>query len=232
MAPETWNIAIRIVVIILAVALIILLVAYYTRTIPLNTHDTKSPQCSNKENFEVPKRETFRPVTQENPIIRQENMKKSVTFQDMSSGMQQPTTLPQPAQPPQSQQQEKNIPQPSEYGGNEDYFAVDFASSIDSRPNNPNESFPQDKVKVEDLLPKDAANSKWAQVVPAGQGDVKDQNFLTAGFHIGIDTIGQSHKNSNLQIRPEFPNPKIAVGPWMNSSIEPDQYRKHCDLDM
>ena len=71
-----------------------------------------------------------------------------------------------------------------------------------------------------DLLPKDAANSKWAQVNPAGQGDVKDQNFLTAGYMFGINTVGSSLKNPNLQLRSEPVIPKVSVGPFLNSSYE------------
>eukprot|EP00955_Chlamydomonas_euryale_P086436 364213-Chlamydomonas_euryale.AAC.12 len=52
---------------------------------------------------------------------------------------------------------------------------------------------PKDKLTAQDLLPKDAANSKWAQVVPAGQGDVDNQNYLTAGYLVGLT-------NSNLQL--------------------------------
>ena len=53
-------------------------------------------------------------------------------------------------------------------------------------------------------------------------GDVRDQNYLTAGYHVGINTVGQSLRNANLQLRSEIPNPQNAVGPWMISTIEPD----------
>jgi hypothetical protein len=83
----------------------------------------------------------------------------------------------------------------------------------------PNDCFPKDRLTSEDLLPSDAS-SKWAQVNPSGQGDVKNVNFLTAGFHVGINTTSGSMKNANLQIRSEPPNPK---GSWpiMNSSYSP-----------
>jgi hypothetical protein len=57
-------------------------------------------------------------------------------------------------------------------------------------------------------------------VAPAGQGDVTDQNFLTAGYLVGVNTIGQSKKNGNLQIRSDPPIEKIPVGPWQMSTIE------------
>jgi len=79
--------------------------------------------------------------------------------------------------------------------------------------------FPKDRLSGEDLLPRDAANSKWAQMNPAGQGDVRDANFLTAGYHVGIDTVGSSMRNPNLQLRSEPPAPTTPVSPWMISSI-------------
>jgi hypothetical protein len=82
--------------------------------------------------------------------------------------------------------------------------------------------FPRDRLTAGDLLPKDAADSKWARINPSGTGDVRDQNYLTAGYHVGINTVGQSLRNANLQLRSEIPNPQNAVGPWMISTIEPD----------
>ena len=82
--------------------------------------------------------------------------------------------------------------------------------------------FPRDRLTAGDLLPKDAADSKWARINPSGTGDIHDQNYLTAGYHVGINTVGQSLRNANLQLRSEIPNPQNAVGPWMISTIEPD----------
>ena len=82
--------------------------------------------------------------------------------------------------------------------------------------------YPRDRLTSEDLLPKDAADSKWARLNPSGAGDVHDQNYLTAGYHIGVNTVGQSLRNANLQLRSEIPNPQNAVGPWMISTIEPE----------
>lgn len=78
-----------------------------------------------------------------------------------------------------------------------------------------------DKLTSADLLPSDA-NSKWAQLNPQCAGDVQDQNYLTAGYHIGINTVGQSLRNANLQLRYEPPNPQVPVSPWQISTIGPD----------
>jgi len=75
-----------------------------------------------------------------------------------------------------------------------------------------------------ELLPKDS-NSQWAQLNPAGKGELSNVNLLKAGYHIGIDTVGQSLRNANLQIRSEPPNPQLNVGPWNTSTITPDFLR-------
>ncbi len=80
---------------------------------------------------------------------------------------------------------------------------------------------PRDKLTSADLLPMDA-NSTFAELNPQCSGDLQDQNFLTAGYHIGVNTVGQSMRNANLQLRYEYPNPQIPVSPWMISTIEPD----------
>ena len=90
--------------------------------------------------------------------------------------------------------------------------------------------FPRDRLTADDLLPKDASNSLWAQVNPAGQGDVKDQNFLNAGHLVGVNTIGQSLRNANLQLRSEPANPQMAVSPWNISTIEPDLNRRPLEI--
>jgi len=95
----------------------------------------------------------------------------------------------------------------------------------------PKDCFPKDKLTPEDLLPKDAANSEWAQVNPAGQGDVQNQNFLTAGYHVGINSVGSTLRNANMQLRSEIPNPQVKVSPWLQSTIEPDLNRKPLEIN-
>jgi hypothetical protein len=80
-----------------------------------------------------------------------------------------------------------------------------------------------------ELLPKDT-NSQWAQLNPTGKGELANVNLLKAGYHIGIDTIGQTLRNANLQIRSEPPNPQLYVGPWNQSTIEPDFMRPPLEL--
>ena len=80
-----------------------------------------------------------------------------------------------------------------------------------------------------ELLPKDS-NNQWAQLNPSGKGELANVNLLKAGYHIGIDTVGQSLRNANLQIRSEPPNPQLSVGPWNQSTITPDFMRPPLEI--
>jgi hypothetical protein len=89
----------------------------------------------------------------------------------------------------------------------------------------PQGCYPREQLNPMELLPNDP-NSQWAQVNPAGAGDIQGKNFLSAGALVGVNTIGQSLRNSNLQLRAEPPNPQSQVSPWLNSTIEPDLQRR------
>jgi hypothetical protein len=81
--------------------------------------------------------------------------------------------------------------------------------------------FPKEQLNAKDLLPGDS-NSTWAQVNPSGQGELGDVNFLEAGHHVGVNTVGQSLRNANRQLRSEPANPQVKVSPWLQSTIDPD----------
>jgi hypothetical protein len=79
---------------------------------------------------------------------------------------------------------------------------------------------PQPIAQPSDLLPNDQ-NSQWAALNPSSlNGGMPD--LLQAGYHIGLDTIGQTLKNANLQLRSDPIIPKANIGPWNQSTIEPD----------
>ena len=80
-----------------------------------------------------------------------------------------------------------------------------------------------------ELLPK-GSNNQFSQLNPMGEGDLKNVNLLKAGHHIGINTVGQSPRNANLQVRSEPANPQMNVGPWMNTTIEPDTMRTPLEI--
>lgn len=89
--------------------------------------------------------------------------------------------------------------------------------------NNPVKEF-QPITNSNQLLPKDT-NSEWNALNPSGTGELSNVNLLKSGWQIGIDTVGQTLRNANLQLRSEPPNPQISVGPWNNSTITPDFMR-------
>jgi len=83
-------------------------------------------------------------------------------------------------------------------------------------------------VNPGDLLPKDI-NSEWASVNPASN-DLKNLNMLSAGQLIGINTVGSSLRNPNLQERSEPVIPKTTIGPWNQSTIEADTLRRPLEI--
>jgi hypothetical protein len=115
-------------------------------------------------------------------------------------------------------------PAPSEdvsTSGNEVYSSIGDPSNLSGMPAcNQNPA---------DLLPSDA-NSQWAELNPSGRGELSNINLLKAGAMIGIDTVGQTMRNANLQIRSEPINPQVPTGPWLQSTITPDLMRIPLEL--
>jgi len=89
--------------------------------------------------------------------------------------------------------------------------------------------YPRDQLTPSELLPKDP-NSVWAQQNPMGTGSLKGKNFLSAGALIGVNTVGQSMRNANYQLRSEPANPQVPVSVFNNSTIEPDVNRRNFEV--
>lgn len=87
----------------------------------------------------------------------------------------------------------------------------------------------QSVVDPKELLPQDN-NSEFSKLNPSGAGDLMNVSLLKAGHHIGINTVGQSLRNANLQLRSEPPNPKMDVGPWNQTTISGDPYRRPLEI--
>ena len=123
---------------------------------------------------------------------------------------------------------QNNTVRPSEPLGQNEVFSS--ANGVQtSQPGLPSSCSQPSIQNPADLLPKDN-NSQWAQLNPAGKGELASVNLLKAGYHIGIDTIGQSLRNANLQIRSEPPNPQLNVGPWNQSTISSDFMRPSLEI--
>ena len=116
---------------------------------------------------------------------------------------------------------------PSDPNGNEVFASATGVQT--SMPGIPSSCSQPNIQNPAELLPKDS-NSQWAQLNPSGKGELANVNLLKAGYHIGIDTVGQSLRNANLQIRSEPPNPQLNVGPWNASTIEPDFLRPPLEI--
>jgi hypothetical protein len=89
--------------------------------------------------------------------------------------------------------------------------------------------YPRDQLTPGELLPKDP-NSIWAQQNPMGTGSLKGKNFLSAGALIGINTVGQSLRNANYQLRSEPANPQVPVTVFNVPTIEPDVNRRSLEI--
>jgi len=90
--------------------------------------------------------------------------------------------------------------------------------------------YPRDQLTPSELLPKDP-DSVWAKQNPMGTGSLKGKNFLSAGALIGVNTVGQSLRNANYQLRSEPPNPQVPVSVFYNSTIEPDTNRRDLEIN-
>ena len=137
-----------------------------------------------------------------------------------------PPTMAPTMAPSQPASQAKVVASES-FGENEDFAGVSFKGRT------PATCYPQDTLKPEDLLP--TADSKAVQdfnnAKPDGEGVLKGVNFLDAGFHVGVNTVGQSLRNANRDLRSEPPNPQVSVSPWSNTTIGPDLHRKPLELN-
>ena len=84
----------------------------------------------------------------------------------------------------------------------------------------------QEPLSPKDLLPTNEESKTFNSQNPDGEGILKGVNYLEATFHAGVNTVGQSLRNANLNLRAEPPNPRVMVSPWMNSTIDADLSRK------
>ena len=74
-------------------------------------------------------------------------------------------------------------------------------------------------LTTEDLLPKYDDANEFAKQNPTSKL-LQEQNFLTSGYHMGINTVMQSNKIKYHDLRSCPPIPKQELGPWNQSSYE------------
>jgi hypothetical protein len=95
------------------------------------------------------------------------------------------------------------------------------------------QTYTQNILSSSELLPKGELGASWAAVNPASSKDMDGQNFLQAGYHANVNVIGvaQTNRNPPYDIRSEPPNPQSKVGPFLQSTIDPDPFRANRALD-
>lgn len=195
------------VIVGVSILLIFLIKTYY--------FDTKVNQP-----IQTLRHEGFYNYDETSPVEGSEESEEIETFENNMQAQQQV----------QGQGQNMSGPQASEpMGMNENHRAVNESGDVSNLGQYmPQECYPKDVLSSKDLLPG-GADSTWAQVVPAGQGSLTDQNFLTSGHHIGMNTVGNSLRNASHDLRSELPNPQAQVSPWNQTTIGPDLMRRPLD---
>jgi hypothetical protein len=104
------------------------------------------------------------------------------------------------------------------------YLAVSGLSSGKKPGNTCND---QPIMDPKELLPADK-NNEWSNIMP--NHELKNIHMINAGHHVGINTVGSSLRNANLQVRSEPVIPQAKVGPWNNTTIEPDNLRRGFEI--
>ena len=97
----------------------------------------------------------------------------------------------------------------------------DFASVAPYNGTGKADTSVQELYNSSNYLPN--GDNKWADMpVKVNQKDLIGSTIR----HVGVNTIGQSLRNANLQLREEPPNPQDNVSPWLNTTIDRDLTRK------
>jgi hypothetical protein len=100
--------------------------------------------------------------------------------------------------------------------------------SLQDRKGNMKSTYSESHLSSEELLPKGGLGADWAAVNPASMGDLKGQNFLDAGYHTNtaIGGVSQTNRNASWDVRSEVPNPQVKVGPFQNTTIEANPFKR------
>ena len=111
---------------------------------------------------------------------------------------------------------------PHSLGGN-----AASAEGLQGRTPASQQTYQETTLNSDELLPKGKMGASWAAVNPASGEDLKGQNFLQSGYHSNINIIGiaQTNRNPTYDIRSEQPNPHGQVGPFLNTTIDPDPFK-------
>lgn len=117
---------------------------------------------------------------------------------------------------------------PHSVGGN-----AASVQGMQSRTPASQQTYSETTLSSSELLPTGQIGASWAAVNPVGSEDLKGQNFLQAGYHSNINIVGiaQTNRNPSYDIRTEVPNPQSRVGPFLNTTIDPDPFKATHSLE-
>lgn len=104
---------------------------------------------------------------------------------------------------------------------------------IQGRTPGSQQTYSENTLSASELLPNGKMGADWSAVNPIGSEDLKGQNFLQAGYHSNINVIGiaQTNRNASYDIRSELPNPQSKIGPFLNTTIDPDPFKSSRALE-
>jgi hypothetical protein len=100
--------------------------------------------------------------------------------------------------------------------------------ALQSRQPTGQSTYSESTLTASELLPKGEIGASWAAVNPAAMADLKGQNFLQAGYHTNTALAGvsQTNRNASWDVRSEQPNPQGSVGPFLNTTIENNPFKR------
>ena len=90
--------------------------------------------------------------------------------------------------------------------------------------------FPKDTITPQELMPRDDSYNTWQISSPPVNGHLADRNFLESGHHFGIDTVSNTLRNANLQLRSDPLIPQRQVGQWSQSTYGPDTNHRQLEI--
>ena len=102
------------------------------------------------------------------------------------------------------------------------------SESLQARHPSSQSTYSESTLSADELFPKGGLGVSWAAVNPAGMGDLKGQNFIDAGYHTNtaIAGVSQTNRNASWDVRSETPNPQVKVGPFVNTTIEANPFKR------
>lgn len=107
---------------------------------------------------------------------------------------------------------------------------VDGQFGLDTGKQPKLDCFPKDTITPQELMPREDSYNTWQMSSPPVNGHLADRNFLESGHHFGIDTVSNTLKNPNLQLRSDPIIPQVQVGPWSQSTYGPDTNKRQLEI--